>query len=98
MHPEILKRMIDEGHEVANHTWNHPVTSRIPREQLKNQLDRTTKAIRAATQYTPTTYRPPYGNTNAQINQYVTDEEKMKVIMWSVDTNVSFFISLSIYY
>lgn len=24
LHPDILKRMVDEGHEVANHTWNHP--------------------------------------------------------------------------
>jgi peptidoglycan/xylan/chitin deacetylase (PgdA/CDA1 family) len=88
LHPDILKRMVDEGHEVANHTWNHPVTSKITREHLKNQLDRTTKAIRSATEFSPTTYRPPYGNTNAQINEYIDKEEKMKVIMWSVDTNV----------
>lgn len=63
------------------------MTSKITREHLKNQLDRTSKAIRSATEFSPTTYRPPYGNTNAQINEYIDKEEKMKVIMWSVDTN-----------
>jgi hypothetical protein len=30
--------------------------------------------------------RPPYGNTNDKLNKYIEDEGKLKVIMWSLDT------------
>ena len=29
MHPDIIKRAQDEGHEIANHAWNHPVLSKV---------------------------------------------------------------------
>src|SRR3990167_6424485 len=25
IHPALLKRMMEEGHEIGNHTWNHPM-------------------------------------------------------------------------
>lgn len=61
LHPNILKRMVEEGHEVASHTWNHPIISKIPRENLHQQLARTNKAIKEATGEEPATFRPPYG-------------------------------------
>jgi len=31
--------------------------------------------------------RPPYGNTNKKLNDYLTKIENLDVIMWSLDTN-----------
>lgn len=86
LHPNILKRMVAEGHEVANHAWNHPIISKVSQEVLHSQLERTSVAIKAATDVTPALMRPPYGNTNKKVNEYITTEENMKVIMWSLDT------------
>ena len=41
--PEILFRELEEGHEIANHTYTHPF--RISPEQLKKELDKTNELI-----------------------------------------------------
>ena len=63
LHPAILKRMTDEGHEVANHVWNHPIISKISQNDLHSQIEKTNSAIQKATNVTPATMRPPYGKT-----------------------------------
>lgn len=87
MHPDILKRIVEEGHELANHTWNHPILSKLQVEDVHAQMEKTNQAIFEATNKKPEVMRPPYGNTNGKLNEYLTNNEKLKVIMWSIDTN-----------
>jgi peptidoglycan/xylan/chitin deacetylase (PgdA/CDA1 family) len=84
-YPEIARRIVEEGHEIANHTYSHPALSKIGASRVKRELDRTTEAIRNATGITPQTMRPPYGATNASLNRRIHQEFSMPVIMWSVD-------------
>ncbi len=84
-YPEILQRMIAEGHEIGNHSWNHPSLTRMGAAAVKSQMDRTEAAIVKATGIKPATMRPPYGATNAKLNKRFDEEFGMKVIMWSVD-------------
>lgn len=87
MHPDILKRARTEGHEIANHVWNHPVLPKISREQVHDQIERTNNAIHSAISEFPKVMRPPYGNTNKGLNEFIFKNEKLKVILWSYDTN-----------
>ncbi|MFY8215838.1 MAG: polysaccharide deacetylase family protein [Chthoniobacterales bacterium] len=84
-YPEIAKRIVAEGHEIANHTWTHPSLSKLGAAGVKREIDRTTEVIRNVTGVTPKTMRPPYGATNARINKRLDEEFGLKVIMWSVD-------------
>jgi peptidoglycan/xylan/chitin deacetylase (PgdA/CDA1 family) len=84
-YPEIVKRMADEGHEVANHTWSHPALPKLGAEGVRKQMNDTTAAIRKACGVTPVTMRPPYGATNAGLNRRMAEDYGMKVILWSVD-------------
>eukprot|EP00607_Mallomonas_marina_P011163 CAMPEP_0182423568 /NCGR_PEP_ID=MMETSP1167-20130531/9606_1 /TAXON_ID=2988 /ORGANISM="Mallomonas Sp, Strain CCMP3275" /LENGTH=158 /DNA_ID=CAMNT_0024602669 /DNA_START=446 /DNA_END=922 /DNA_ORIENTATION=+ len=86
MHPDILKRIVDEGHELANHTWNHPVLSKLQVEDVHAQMEKTNQAIFDATKKTPQVMRPPYGNTNGKLNDYLIKKEKLEVILWNIDT------------
>ena len=86
MHPTILARALQEGHEIANHVWDHPVMSKLSFEDVHDQLHRTNIAIYKATNTTPTVMRPPYGNTNKKLNNYIAKTENLTVIMWSLDT------------
>ena len=54
--------------------------------QVQDQLYRTNDAIKAAMGTIPTAMRPPYGNTNDKLNKYMTEDLKLPVIMWSLDT------------
>lgn len=86
-HPKIIQRAIQEGHDVANHVWNHPVLSRIAYDEVNQQLNDTRMAIANATNgYRVLSMRPPYGNTNKKLNQHISGTNGYPVIMWSLDT------------
>lgn len=84
-YPDILKRMVAEGHEVANHSWNHAALNKLGAEGLRKQIEQTDAAIVQATGRKPTNMRPPYGATNAALNKKLDETYGLKVILWSVD-------------
>jgi hypothetical protein len=89
MHPEIVRRAHDEGHEIANHAWDHPVLTKISRDKVLDQLQRTSSAIEGIIRKKPVVMRPPYGNTNGRLNNFIFDHEKLSVVLWSFDTQGS---------
>jgi peptidoglycan/xylan/chitin deacetylase (PgdA/CDA1 family) len=61
-YPDQAKRLVDEGHEVAVHSWDHRNHLRnLPGRRTADQLSRTAELITAQTGVTPTYFRPPYG-------------------------------------
>ena len=83
--PDTVKRMVDEGHEVANHTWNHPDLRTIGADGVTSQLSRTQDAIEAASGVEPQLMRPPYGATNGTAVDAIA-AQGLSIIMWDVDT------------
>jgi peptidoglycan/xylan/chitin deacetylase (PgdA/CDA1 family) len=55
-----LRRLVESGCEVQNHTWTHPRLTELPDEQILDELRRTSPAIAAATGVAPTCWRAPY--------------------------------------
>lgn len=82
---DTVKRMVEEGHDVANHTWSHPDLRTIAADAVARQVSRTTDAVEAASGVAPSTMRPPYGATNATVVD-VLARQGLPIIMWSVDT------------
>ena len=62
MHPDIVRRMYAEGHELCNHSWSHP---QLTAHNIGRELARTDAVIRAATGTVPAVLRAPYGDTRA---------------------------------
>ena len=87
MHPEIVRRILAEGHEVANHTWTHPSLVKLSDAQIRSEFQRTADAIWDAAQYRPHLMRPPFGATSKRIEQWVYNEFGYSSIIWSVDPN-----------
>jgi len=86
-HPLILKRAMAEGHEIANHIWDHKVLSKIPIESVYEQLQKTNTAIKKILNIEPKIMRPPYGNSNARLNNLIQNKGNLSVVMWSLDTD-----------
>ena len=84
-YPDILKRMVAEGHEIGNHSWSHPALPKLGADGVKKQIESTNAAIEQATGQKVTVMRPPYGATNSTLNHRFADQYGMKVILWSVD-------------
>ena len=65
--PDLLKRMLKEGHEIGNHTYTHPNLTYIPAIAVQRELCRTSALIRQITGKSPRFYRPPGGNFNGAV-------------------------------
>lgn len=84
-YPNILRRIANEGHEVANHSWNHPFFTKLNAAQLRKQLGDTNYIIKSITGQKVHSMRPPYGATNKRINALMANQYGLTSIMWSVD-------------
>ncbi|MGW5863292.1 polysaccharide deacetylase family protein [Streptomyces sp. NPDC055239] len=82
-HPELVKRMEDEGHEVASHTWSHKILTDITPAEAHRELRSTNEAIEKLIGHKPTLMRPPQGRTNPDVND-ISREEGLAEVLWSV--------------
>lgn len=84
-HPELLKRMKAEGHTIGNHTKSHRQLNTLPYDQVSQEIDAGNAAIKKATGQGTRWVRPPYGATNATVDQ-VTRDKGVSQALWDVDT------------
>lgn len=82
LHPEAVLRMHRDGHEIGNHTWNHPQLTSATPDRVKSELERTAKAVRDTVGEPPTVTRVPYGAINDSVSMLLTTPS----IMWSLDS------------
>ena len=84
-YPAIMKRIVAEGHEVANHSWSHPLLSKMGEGSVTEQLQKTHDAIVNTTGVTPKIMRPPYGGFTATQRAWANAKWGYKIILWDVD-------------
>ncbi|WP_068773825.1 polysaccharide deacetylase family protein [Paenibacillus sp. FJAT-26967] len=65
-HPEIIKQMAEEGHEIGNHTFAHPDLRYLTPEQIKSEVKKTEHHIFEITGKKTVLFRPPYGKYTLQ--------------------------------
>ena len=93
-HPDLVARMAGEGHQLLNHSYDHPsftgVSSgllALSRTQRLDLLSRSDSAIRAATGHTSAPwFRPPYGDEDASVRADVASAGYRYEVMWTVDS------------
>lgn len=81
LHPDIVKRMQEEGHLIGNHTYSHIQLNGSNREEFKAQLIRTNEIITEITGEDVLYVRPPYGTWDKGLES----ELNMFPVLWSVD-------------
>ncbi|CAG7627445.1 Peptidoglycan-N-acetylmuramic acid deacetylase PdaA [Paenibacillus solanacearum] len=60
--PELMKRMVNEGHLIGNHSWSHPDMSQISSARIKEELDKVREGVAQVTGQQEMRYlRPPRG-------------------------------------
>jgi peptidoglycan-N-acetylglucosamine deacetylase len=84
-HPDILRRAVREGHEIANHSWSHPILGKMSDDAVRRELQKTDDAIFAATGKRPTLMRPPYASITARQKRWFHDDFGYRIIIWDVD-------------
>lgn len=84
-HPDVLLRMLQQGHTVANHSWNHPHLTQLSDADIEWQLESTSKCMQEVTGLRPRFFRPPYGNTDARVEN-VARCLSYQTVLWDVDS------------
>ena len=84
-YPQLIRRMIAEGHEIGNHTVNHKYLSRISVAEARAEVLGCEKAIVAACGVKPRILRPPGGHINDRVKVWLKKEFGYSTIMWAVD-------------
>ena len=84
-HPDIARRIVEEGHEIANHTWTHPALSKLSSARVAEELRKTHELVLGVTGATMTNLRPPYGAVNDNVRRIAFEQHGYETILWSVD-------------
>lgn len=80
--PDLIRRMIDEGHTVGNHTVNHPSMPTVSLETAANEITELHDYVQKEFNYTMTLFRPPMGEWSEQ-TLALTKALGYKTVFWS---------------
>lgn len=82
---EAVKKIYEAGHELANHSYNHPHVNNLNYDKNVEQIKKCSELIQKITGKPSTVYRGPYGEYNDTVIQAAKDNKHI-VIQWSIDT------------
>ncbi|MCX8003011.1 MAG: polysaccharide deacetylase family protein [Anoxybacillus mongoliensis] len=81
-YPDIIKRQMDEGHEIANHTYKHLDFRGKSKQMIEEEIKKSEDVIYNITGKRPTLFRPPLGYYNKRIID-IAKQQGYTVVMWS---------------
>ncbi|MBQ7645695.1 MAG: polysaccharide deacetylase family protein [Clostridia bacterium] len=81
-YPDLIRRIIDEGHEIGIHTYSHLYPNESNVDEVINEIKRTEQYLLDNFAYQPKLFRPPGGAYNAKLMDAV-NEIGYKYVLWS---------------
>jgi peptidoglycan-N-acetylglucosamine deacetylase len=84
-HPEVARRIVDEGHELGNHTYSHRYLPLQRSAAVTRELAATDAAIERATGIVPSLARPPYGGRSTRTVR-AFDRSGKRTVLWDVNS------------
>lgn len=81
LHPDVIKRMHEEGHLIGNHTYSHMQLNSANKEEFKEELVATSEVIEEIIEEEVIYVRPPYGTWDKSFEA----ELNMIPVLWTVD-------------
>ena len=84
-HPEIVKRILDEGHEIGNHAYRHVKFAALPLQNQLNEIDQTDHLLSRCDGRQWHWFRPPQGRLPLRL-LFALLQKRHRVAMWSYDS------------
>ncbi|MEY2468930.1 MAG: hypothetical protein QOF21_1628 [Actinomycetota bacterium] len=85
VYPAYVVQERQDGHVIANHSYDHPDLTTLTAADDDSQLRRTQQILTPLAGKTPTLFRPPYGAINDTVRQ-VASGLNLTPVIWTVDT------------
>jgi peptidoglycan/xylan/chitin deacetylase (PgdA/CDA1 family) len=84
--PELAQQIVSDGHEVANHSYDHPDLTHLSDDQIVWELDYTDQVVSDVMgTHTRPYFRPPFGSRNRRVLD-VAAASGFRSIYWSIDS------------
>jgi len=83
---DLLRRIVTEGHTVANHSWSHPNLARTGTTKVREELRRTSDILQQILGEAVRFFRPPFGARRPAVLRAARELELMPVT-WNAMTN-----------
>lgn len=82
-HPDLIQKIFQEGHELANHTYSHRDMRLLTPDEIGDELDRTGKWVESVTAQRMRFFRPPGGQYDADI---LREAESLgyRIVLWNI--------------
>ncbi|WP_163182818.1 MULTISPECIES: polysaccharide deacetylase family protein [Neobacillus] len=92
-YPEEAKKLVEEGHQLGNHTYSHDRMVFKTPSFIKEEIEKTDRLIREAGYKGEIVFRPPYGKKLVGLPYYLKKHDR-KTILWNLEPD-SYFTSAS---
>ena len=84
--PDLVRRMAAEGHEVANHSYDHPDFRLVPDAEISREMQMTDQVLLKIAGKPPSKLmRPPFGSYDQRV-LHVLRDDGYEVIYWTLDS------------
>lgn len=80
--PELVERMIEEGHAVGNHTLTHPSMPLLSEEEMASEINELDSLVEEQFGYQMNLFRPPKGEFSEE-SLAVTQAQGYQSVFWS---------------
>jgi peptidoglycan/xylan/chitin deacetylase (PgdA/CDA1 family) len=84
-HPQVIRRMLNEGHEIGNHSQTHARLTDLTLDEVRAEVEGCRDAVVAAATLPTTSIRPPYGAVNPALRDLFQNEYGYPTVLWEVD-------------
>jgi peptidoglycan/xylan/chitin deacetylase (PgdA/CDA1 family) len=84
-YPEIVRQIVDQGHEVGVHTWSHTGLTTMSTDSIVGELHYTIQAIQQAAGVRPRYFRPPFGDHDDRVRA-IAMGMGLTNVMWNFDS------------
>ena len=82
---DALKKIVSDGHEIGNHSYNHTHYTTLSKEEMLEDIKKTDEAIKKACNISPSLFRAPSGDYNNLVIE-TCHGAGLEYVQWSIDS------------
>lgn len=82
---ELVKQILEEGHTIGNHTYNHNIITSLETENAQLEIIKCSSTLLDNFNYVTDYFRPPHGKFNFKTKRIIV-ESGLRCVMWSLLT------------
>lgn len=82
-YPELAKEIVDRGHRIGNHTFNHKVITKLSKDDFEKEVISTNQIIEDVVGNSPRLFRPPHGRFQINLANRLK-QFQLKNVMWTL--------------